>query len=128
MMIVLGLAGAMQVTNDAGKWLTWLVADIAMVVIFYMLAGIGRKRVDELKTETYKNRYNLLMLMTVILWTAYPAVWAAAEGTGAIGPDIEIWLYMLLDITAKCVFSILLLTVRPEESSADTPLAYQQGV
>ena len=127
MMVVLGLAGALQMDNDYAKWLTWILANVAMAMIFFMLIGIGRKRVDEQKSETYKGRYNLLMFMTVILWTAYPIVWAAAEGTAAISLETEIWLYMILDVTAKCVFSVLLLTVKPEESLTGVPLQYEQA-
>lgn len=127
MMVVLGLAGALQMDNDYAKWLTWILANVAMAMIFFMLIGIGRKRVDEQKSETYKGRYNLLMFMTVILWTAYPIVWAAAEGTATISLETEIWLYMILDVTAKCVFSVLLLAVKPEESLTGITLQYEQA-
>ena len=50
--------------------------------------------------------------LTAISWTAYPIVWAMAEGTGAISCDTEAYLYTGLDITAKAVFGFMIVGAR----------------
>lgn len=38
------------------------------------------------------------MIMTVVLWTGYPIVFALTEGKGRISPDAEVIVYGVLDV------------------------------
>jgi bacteriorhodopsin len=62
-------------------------------------------RLDGTLTPAAKERprktrglFTLLSVMTLILWTAYPIVFALGEGTNKISADAEIIAYAVLDV------------------------------
>jgi bacteriorhodopsin len=52
------------------------------------------------------------------LWTAYPIVFALAEGTNKITVDAEIIAYGVLDVAAKLGFTYMLLLVHTHGEDA----------
>merc|ERR1712242_255937 len=56
--------------------------------------------------------YNKVAWMTIILWTLYPIVWIVAEGQRMGSASLEACLYAIMDVSAKCVFGILIVQAR----------------
>merc|ERR1719445_2691247 len=50
--------------------------------------------------------------MTIILWTLYPIVWIVAEGQRMVSASMEACLYAIMDVSAKCVFGIIIVQAR----------------
>jgi hypothetical protein len=67
-----------------------------------------------------------ISLFTVALWTAYPVVWALAEGSNMISADAEVLAYAVLDILAKSVFGFWLLGLHARIPEAQ--VAYKDSV
>jgi bacteriorhodopsin len=114
-MIVTGLIGA--VISDSSKWFFFIISDVFFVFILYGLLIQGRKT-SYLRASSVGNAYVGISLFTIVLWTAYPVVWALGEGTGIITPDLEVLTYAILDVSAKAVFGFWLLGVHAAVSEA----------
>jgi len=107
LMIALGFVGAF--TESVAKWVFYV---LAMVFFGYILMAL----LQNMKYNRYgiaaKNLYAKVTYLTVIIWTCYPAVWLLGEGMKTITVDMEICLYMLLDVSAKCVFAYIIINTR----------------
>jgi bacteriorhodopsin len=97
-MVVTGLIGAL--TEDASRWGWFVFGCIFMVAIFYFLLTEGQLNVAQ-RDRSLVALYTSSTWGLVLLWTAYPIVWALAEGTNYISADVEAFAYAVLDITAK---------------------------
>jgi len=107
-MVLTGLFAAIA-NNDTQKWGWYTIACIAFLVIIWQLAVNARASAMGSRSDKAKKLYGLLALYTVLLWTAYPIIWAVGEGTGIISVDGEIIAYGILDLLAKPVFGAWLL-------------------
>lgn len=87
-MILAGLAGGLT-HNPQLKWPLWLLGCVAMLFVFHQLVG-GVQLATSKRPEYISSRYKQLMILTIILWTLYPVVWAFGEGTGYIDINTEI--------------------------------------
>nr|1BCT_A Chain A, BACTERIORHODOPSIN [Halobacterium salinarum] len=57
--------------------------------------------------------FKVLRNVTVVLWSAYPVVWLiGSEGAGIVPLNIETLLFMVLDVSAKVGFGLILLRSR----------------
>lgn len=109
-MIVTGLIAALSPGNLRYLW--WTVSTGAFVAILAILLGqlsiVGRERAPEVA-----GLFRTLALLTVVLWTAYPIVWLlGTEGFGTLGVDVEVLVFMVLDLSAKVGFGLILLGSR----------------
>ena len=97
-----------------------IYADLAVWVLYGLI--ITGRRTSKLRGDRVSSAYVGLSLYTVVLWTAYPVVWALAEGasrltqgrsdaagTNFLTVDQEILAYAILDVAAKAVFGAALL-------------------
>merc|ERR1712062_489599 len=91
LMIGFGCAGAQ--TPDQNKWFFFI---FGMVTFIHICAAL----------------YNKVAWMTIILWTLYPIVWIVAEGQRTVSASLEACLYAIMDVSAKCVFGILIVQAR----------------
>jgi len=110
LMIVAGAIGALLNTYP-NKWFFWAFGMFFFMPILYFLTmGLNEKaeRVGAAASAIFKN----VALLTAISWAAYPAVWIFGEGAGLISADHECIAYTVLDITAKSVFGILIISAR----------------
>jgi bacteriorhodopsin len=90
-----------------------------------MLYGALTSKVDDLDPDT-QSTFTTLRNLVLVLWTFYPIVWiVGTEGAGVVSLQVETLLYMVLDVTAKVGFGLILLRSRAilGESSAPTPSA-----
>lgn len=106
-MIVTGLLAAVASTETA-KWGLYAMANVALLVIIYVLAMGGRKMAMS-QDKKVGTLFNSLAVFTLILWCLYPVVWAVGEGASKISPNAEIICYAILDVLAKPIFGFWLI-------------------
>jgi bacteriorhodopsin len=56
--------------------------------------------------------FNRVSVLTAITWSCYPIVWLAGEGHGNISVDTECICYVVLDVLAKSLFGIIIVSAR----------------
>jgi bacteriorhodopsin len=129
-MIVTGLVGALT-TVFQYRFIWWAISDVALIYILYVLYfSLGRKakELDDARQSTF----NVLKNLTLVLWTLYPIWWVlGTEGAGIVPLYVETAGFMVLDVTAKVGFGLILLRSRQAigalgdapEPSADTEAA-----
>lgn len=113
LMIVAGLVGALFDTQV--KWFFWMIGNFFFApIVYYLVTGLT----DSAAKLGTTGAVTPVALLTAISWTAYPIVWALAEGTHAIDCDTEALLYCGLDITAKAVFGFMIVGSRDAIAAA----------
>ncbi len=120
LMIVTGLVAALSQTMLA-RYSFWLVSTIAMIVVLYFLATSLRSAAKQ-RSAAVESTFNKLTVLTLILWTAYPILWIiGTEGAGVVGLGVETLAFMLLDVSAKVGFGLILLRSRAIMGDTDAP-------
>jgi len=108
LMIAFGAVGAQ--TPSAQKWLFFICG----MVCFCHIVGVLLRYT---KVNTYGAQaqalYCRVAYLTIVLWCLYPLVWIVAEGARLVSPSLEAFLYMLMDVSAKCVFGFIIVQARP---------------
>merc|ERR1712117_348803 len=107
LMIGFGCAGAQ--TPDQNKWFFFM---FGMVTFFHIVAVLLKYGKTSKFGEEARALYNKVAWMTIILWTLYPLVWVVAEGQRMVSAPLEACLYAIMDVSAKCVFGILIVQAR----------------
>lgn len=123
-MIGTGLIGALtQVYQFRFVW--WAVSTAAMLYILYVLFFGFTQKASEMQ-EDVASTFKVLRNLTIVLWSAYPVVWlVGSEGVGIVPLGVETLLFMVLDVSAKVGFGLLLLRSRAifGETTAPEPSA-----
>ena len=120
LMIVTGLVGALSETMLA-RYTWWLISTIAMIVVLYFLATSLRSAAKQ-RSEEVQSTFNTLTVLTLVLWTAYPILWIlGTEGAGVVGLGVETLAFMVLDVSAKVGFGLILLRSRAILGDTDAP-------
>ena len=73
--------------------------------MYYLVSGLNEQAAK--RGPASKAAFTQIAWLTAISWSAYPIVWAMAEGTSSISCDAEAILYCVLDVTAKVCTSSL---------------------
>jgi bacteriorhodopsin len=115
-MIVTGLFGALE--TGAFKWGWFFAGCLFMVFVLVGLLKNGRESAFR-RNSDIGNLYSGLSISLLVLWCAYPIVWAASEGKAVISSDKEVLCYAVLDILAKIVFSTIIFIKHPIVVSAN---------
>ena len=94
-------------TPAALNLIWWAVSTGAYVAI--ALAFLGRyKREARAALPQSASVFDRIVLVHLVLWTAYPVVWLVSpEGLGIVSSGIEAGLFAVLDIAAKVGFGFL---------------------
>jgi len=92
----------------AQKWGWYIIACVAYAGVIWHVGVHGTRMVTAQGTKVVK-LFSSLAAFTLVLWTAYPIVWAVADGSRRASVDTEIMLYAVLDVLAKPVFGLWLL-------------------
>ncbi|MFW6018851.1 MAG: bacteriorhodopsin [Halapricum sp.] len=131
MMILTGLVATLTVNPidslglsvEAHRLIWWGVSTgFFLVLIFYLFRGLSEKAA-QLSGAT-KSTFNTLRYMIVGLWFVYPVWWLiGTEGLGVVGLPIETAGFMVLDLTAKVGFGIVLLRSHSVLDDAGTSTA-----
>jgi bacteriorhodopsin len=123
-MIGTGLIGALtQVYQFRFIW--WAISTAAMLYILYVLFFGFTRKANEMR-EDVASTFKVLRNLTIVLWSAYPIVWlVGSEGVGVVPLSVETLMFMILDVSAKVGFGLLLLRSRAifGETSAPEPSA-----
>lgn len=142
-MIVTGLIGALTESNykwvsenlspGLGSFLTrqglFIIGCLAYVYIIIGLVWGGRSFAYA-RSDRVGNLFTSLGVFTIILWTVYPVIWVAGEGTGRISVSTEVIAYSVLDVLAKIGFGFWLLVAHRKIEESRIPLsgAWVNGV
>jgi bacteriorhodopsin len=107
----------------------YTIACIAYIWIMYSLLITGRRSATA-RSASVSKFYTSIAAYTLLLWTAYPVIWAVADGTRHLSVDAEIIAYGVLDVLAKGVFGAWLLFThkRQPESHADVGGFWAHGL
>ena len=90
------------------KWFWFVVSCIAFIAVLALIWGPLQTAAQSGVSPEASLFYPLAIMLTV-LWFAYPVVFLiGTEGIGAISIGFEVFLYALLDISAKVGFGIVL--------------------
>jgi bacteriorhodopsin len=104
--------GTAAISVGAARVVWWGVSTAFLLVLLYYLFGTLSQKARELSPET-ASTFNTLRNAIVVLWAVYPVWWiVGTEGLGVIGLGIETLGFMVLDVTAKIGFGIILLSSR----------------
>jgi halorhodopsin len=107
-MCVTGLAAALTTSSHLLRWFWYLISCACFAVVIYVLLVEWPDAAAAAGTDDI---FNKLKLLTVVLWLAYPIVWAlGVEGIAVLPVGVTSWAYSALDIVAKYVFAYLLLS------------------
>jgi bacteriorhodopsin len=97
----------------AYRLIWWGVSTAFLLVLLYFLFGALSDKARQLPSET-QSTFSTLRLMILVLWLIYPVWWIiGSEGMlgdpGIISLQVETAGFMVLDLTAKIGFGIILL-------------------
>jgi bacteriorhodopsin len=129
LMIGTGLIGALTKVYQF-RFVWWAVSTAAMLYILYVLFFGFTKKAGQMSGEV-ASTFRILRNVTVVLWSAYPVVWlVGSEGVGIVPLNVETLLFMILDVSAKVGFGLILLRSRAifGESGVPEPSAEEGTV
>jgi len=110
-MVLSGLFAALG-HGKAPKWGWFVIAMLAYLVVAYQFLLNGRRFANARGSKVSKF-FVSIAIYTLVVWLAYPVIWALAEGTRVLSVNHEIIAYAVLDVLAKGVFGVwLLITYR----------------
>jgi len=119
-MILTGLFASLE-PNDSYSWGWYAMACIFYLYIVYALVIAGRNSAAA-RGQKVSKLFDSVALFTLILWTMYPIAWGLSEGSGILDVDQEIAFYAVLDVLAKGVFGLWLLTGHQNTPESAVPL------
>lgn len=96
----------------AQRLIWWGVSTALLLVLLYFLFGTLTQKAGRLGGQA-RSTFTTLRNVVLVLWLAYPVWWiVGTEGLGVVGLGIETAGFMVLDVTAKIGFGIILLSSR----------------
>jgi len=118
-MIITGLFGALSI-NSQHKYSWFIVSCGFFFAVLAAIWGPVRAAAAEQGGDVAALYSKLAGILTV-LWCIYPVLWLlGTEGTGAISLNLEVIVFTVIDLTAKVIFGILLVTGVQKLSSHHT--------
>merc|ERR1712107_824553 len=108
LMICFGAVGAQ--TPSAQKWVFFACG---MICFCHIVGALLRYTKVSTFGKQAQDTYCRVAYLTIVLWTLYPLVWIVAEGGRLVSPSLEAFLYMVMDVSAKCVFGFIIVGARP---------------
>jgi bacteriorhodopsin len=96
----------------AQRLVWWGVSTAFLLVLLYFLFGTLTEKAQRLGGQA-RSTFTTLRNVVLVLWLVYPIWWiVGTEGLGVISLGIETAGFMVLDVTAKIGFGIILLSSR----------------
>merc|ERR1719261_2134649 len=100
-------AGAVGALKPSANVPFFILGMATFVGFIHKLMTIGDA--DKVGKERVAH-YKKVMMLTMGIWCAYPVMFLLCELTKTVPSDVEIWLYMILDVAAKCGCGLLLVS------------------
>jgi bacteriorhodopsin len=101
---------ALGAVGDRLIW--WGVSTGFLLVLLYILFGTLTEQAEQLPGDA-RSTFSILRNLILVVWLVYPAWWLlGTEGIGAVDLYVETAGFMVLDLTAKVGFGIVLLSNR----------------
>lgn len=121
-MIATGLIAALT-TVASFRLVWWGVSSGALLVLLYFLVGTLTTQAEK-QDESVSSLFWTLRNLTIGLWVLYPIVWIlGTESTLSFLPLYwETAVFMILDLSAKVGFGVLLLRSRSVLATARKPI------
>ncbi|CCG83048.1 Opsin-1 [Taphrina deformans PYCC 5710] len=119
-MILTGLFASLE-SHEAYSWGWYTMACVFYLYIVYVLVLNGRTSAAA-RGQKVSKLFDAVALFTLVLWTLYPVAWGLSEGSGILDVDQEIAFYAVLDVLAKGVFGLWLLTGHMNTPESAVPL------
>jgi len=120
-MIVTGVIAALSGVAYKWAWYTFSCLFFAFIIYDLMVTCKNSSK----QNAAMNSKYTKLAGYLIILWIAYPIVWALAEGQELISVNAEVVCYAILDVLAKVVFGFMVVYAdqaeETYESLADGP-------
>merc|ERR1712178_317087 len=107
LMIGFGAVGAQ--TPSAQKWVFFACG---MICFGHVVKVLLKYTTVSTAGKEAQNLYCKVAYLTIVLWTLYPLVWIVSEGGRLVSPSLEACLYMIMDVSAKCVFGFMIVGAR----------------
>lgn len=105
-MIVTGFVATISADRRIGH-IWYVVSCVAFVATLYLLLNQYRKEAERKHPRT-KQAFRKLLLVHLVLWTAYPIVWLLGNTwLNVIGQGTETMFYTILDLASKVGFGFL---------------------
>jgi len=101
-------AGAIGALKPSVNIPFFIIGMVTFVAFIHKLLNLG-------KADEHGAHYQRVMKITMGIWCAYPVMYLLCELTKVVPTDVEIWLYMILDVSAKCGCGVLLVSSHCEE-------------
>ena len=102
-------AGSGVLSAGAERLVWWGISTGFLLVLLYFLFSKLTARASELSGDV-QSKFSTLRNMILVLWLVYPVLWlVGTEGLGLVGLGTETAAFMVLDLTAKIGFGIILL-------------------
>jgi bacteriorhodopsin len=111
--------------DGARRLIWWGVSTGFLLVLLYFLFGTLSEQAQALSSDVGA-KFAQLRNLIVVIWLVYPVWWlVGTEGLEVVGLGVETAGFMVLDLTAKVGFGILLLSSRKvlDDVSSATPTA-----
>ena len=90
----------------------WGVSTGFLLVLLYVLFDTLTEQAQDLPSDA-RSTFTILRNLILVVWLVYPAWWLlGTEGIGAVGLYVETAGFMVLDLTAKVGFGVILLSSR----------------
>jgi len=106
LMIVCGIVGCLLIEHGI-RWAFFILGCVFFAMVCKeLLAGLNRG------ASAARGVYASATYLTVISWTCYPIVWALCEGSDVVSVNVAALLYCVMDVVAKCVFGIIIVSNR----------------
>jgi bacteriorhodopsin len=106
-MIATGYLAAVS-PNDTARYVFYTVSCIAFLAIVVTIWGVVRRAAVTSRTAAV---YDRLLILLTVLWFIYPVLWLlGTEGLEVLSLAGEVWVFAAIDVTAKALFGILLVT------------------
>jgi len=110
--IVQGGLTLLGLSVEAQRLIWWGVSTALLLVLLYFLFGTLTQKAQRLGGQA-RSTFTTLRNVVLVLWLVYPVWWIiGTEGLGVLGLGIETAGFMVLDLTAKIGFGIILLSSR----------------
>lgn len=109
LMIITGVIAALS-TNDTVKYVWFTISCGFFLAVLAIILGPVREAARA-QGGGISALFGTLATTLSVLWFIYPVLWLlGTEGSGTIGQTTEVFVFAVIDLTAKVGFGLLLVT------------------